>query len=150
MGELSEALGRPTRIRFGTAELDVAPLDFNDLCDLEERSGISVDTINLMEYLAGTKNRRFFLWLVLRKADPSLSEEDRDAGRYRMTEMEAGRLIRFGSDVEQLTLINAALGISGLMDRAEDEAGPKPEPETPPATGKARSKTPKADTAPSA
>ncbi len=150
MGELKEALGRGTGVPFGGQTLLVEPLDFNDLCDLEEYAGVNADDIEIAAHLESARNRRHFLWLILRKADPDLSDEDRAAGRYRMTEAEAGRMIKFGTTVDQWTLINTALGVSGLVSKPEDADDPKPEPDAVPAKEAAPKTTRKRASAPSA
>lgn len=136
MSELKDALGRGTEVMFSGKPLMVEPLDFNDLCDIEEFSGINADDLDIGEFLQSAKNKRFFLWIVLRKCDPDLSQEERECGEYRMTEKEAGYLVKFGTTPEQFMLINTALGVSGLasgdeagadeLDKGSDAAGPKP------------------------
>lgn len=148
MSELSEALGRGTPFVFNGLPLAVEPLDFNDLCELEDYSGVDSDDLNIADFLRPAKNRRFFLWLVLRKSDPSLTAEARERGEYRMTEADAGRLIKFGTTAEQFALVNLSLGVSGLAagDEEAGDGGPKPEPEAGPAQTPARTRA----TAPSA
>lgn len=129
MSQLSEALGKGTPVAFGSMILTIEPLDFNDLLELEEFAGVDADDLDISEFIKDRRSRLFFLWLVLRKADPALSPEERERGEYRMTEKEAGYLLKRDSTVEQLSLIKAAIGLSGLEGSAEEE-GPKPAPAT--------------------
>ena len=134
MSELADALGRGVNVTLGDKILCVEPLDFNDLVDLEEYSGINADDLDMTVFLVSSRNKRFFLWLVLRKADPSLTAEQREAGEYTMTEAQAGRLLKFGSTAEQWALVHAALGLSGLKNEEtapEEDADPKPQPGKP-------------------
>ena len=61
MSQLSELLGRSTKVEFGGCTWTVCPLTFNDLCDLEERFG-DVGDIDLSR----ASTQRYLLWLVLR------------------------------------------------------------------------------------
>ena len=128
MSQLSEALGKGTPVAFGSITLSIEPLDFNDLLELEEFSGVDADDLDISEFIKERKNRLFFLWLVLRKADPALTTEERERGEYRMTEKEAGYLLKRDSTLEQLSLIKAAIGLSGLSEGTGETEGPKPEP----------------------
>lgn len=143
MSELADALGRGTKVEFGTVTLSVEPLDFNDLIDLEEFSGQDADTLEIAEFIQSKRNRLFFLWLVLRKADPKLTSEERERGEYRMTEKEAGYILKRNSDTEQIALIAAAIGLSGLKE-TEDAADPKPAPAEVPAKAKKEKPVPAA------
>lgn len=125
MSELSDALGQGTPVVFGTKTLTVEPLDFNDLLELEEFSGEDADALDVGKFIENKRNRLFFLWLVLRKADPALTQEERERGEYRMTEKEAGYILKRNSDVEQIALIAAAIGLSGLKEETPPE-DPKP------------------------
>lgn len=137
MSELSDALGRGTAVVFGTKTLNIEPLDFNDLLDLEEFTGEDADTLDIGEFISVKRNWLFFLWLVLRKADPELTPEERENGQYRLTEKQAGYLLKRDNHIEQLAMIKAAIGLSGLKEadgkEAEGDADPKPGPAPKPA-----------------
>lgn len=108
MKELSEALGAPKKVKLGSSEVDVYPLDFNDMVEIEERSGKNVDDLDMNAFLKTAKNQRWFFWLALRKTQPD------------MTEQEVGRLFPIGSAKNQAALMSAIFAISGLAGEAED------------------------------
>jgi hypothetical protein len=147
LAELSDALGKGKSLDFAGRTWDVRPLDFNDLCDLDEvlrewhPEGKPVEKIvgkrkiKVTEVAHGLelldisklKHQREILWLVLRKADPSLPAEYRDRCSYKLTRAQAGSLIS-GADMnkpETGTFLVEILRISGLLPTLPVTVGPE-------------------------
>jgi hypothetical protein len=134
---LCEALAKPQRVPFGDHELLIHPLDFNDMAEIEEKAGVTMDDLDLLAFLKPVRHQRFFFWLALRKADPNLTRDERARGEYKMTEREAGFILKSSSSPQQNALMNAIFQLSGLTktDGTEPEAGEGPaEAKTPSAS----------------
>lgn len=88
MGDLSGALAKGKELTFAGQTWHVSPLDFNDLCTLEEEIGdlASLDISKL-------KHQREILWLTLRKADPTLPTEYRNACKYKLSKEDVGAML---------------------------------------------------------
>lgn len=124
--KVSDALGAaPRTITLDGREFTLRALDFNDLVELD---ALADDVQEFLADLIAGKLRAFrgFAWLMLRKADPALSGEDREELRYRMTLAEAGRLIPVAAG-EREELLMTMLATSGLLPNA-----PSPEETTTP------------------
>ena len=118
---VTSALGiTPPTVTLGGREFKIEPLDFNDLIVIEEDRG------NLAEFLAevtalNLRALRYFFWLLLRKTEPELTQED------------AGRLIPI-QESEMLLLLAQMLRAAGLVgDDSGNAAAPAVEPT--PSTG---------------
>ena len=117
MAEISDALGDGPAKRFCGREWNIRFLDLNGLVELERRVGTLGDLdVAQLEHL------RLFLWLVLRNSDPSLTEAQRDAGEYLLTENEVGRMINLKilKTSETNDFIRDLMIGSGILDGPED------------------------------
>jgi hypothetical protein len=115
---LTETLAKSKRLVLDGKEYDIEPLDFNDLADLEVRFG-SLDQVNPASIHAA----RFIAWLALRKHDPTLTAEEREDCRYRLTETEVGRRLKSNS-TETMAFVVGVLQLSGMV--SDGEAAGKP------------------------
>ncbi|BDI27985.1 hypothetical protein CCAX7_000360 [Capsulimonas corticalis] len=112
MSELSEALAKGKTLDFAGQTWHVLPLDFNDICDIEDEIG-SVELLDVSKL----KHQRLLVWLALRKADPTLGNDDRQHCRYRLTEMEVGQMVSFTElqKPETVTFLLDVLRLSGIL-----------------------------------
>lgn len=123
MGELADALAKGKTLSFAGREWNILPLDFNDLCDLEDEIG-ALEALDL----STLRHQREVLWLTLRKADPTLPREYRDNGQYKMTRRDVGALLTAEElqKPETGTFLVDVLRLSGVLPRKADgdrEAG---------------------------
>lgn len=107
---LAEALAIPEKVTFAGKEWTALPLDFNDLGEAEQRFG-NLETMDLDKITT----QRYLLWLLLRKADPDLSAEEREAGQYRLTELQVGRMFTLDKLPEVGEFLQRMLMRSGLV-----------------------------------
>jgi hypothetical protein len=125
--EPADALGVREAITLRGREFVLEPLDIGDLLEINERFGKLEEFLGTLDAAdQGTQLRGiiFLVWLALRKADPDLSPEQREAGEYRLTERQVTRLIPLDPGV--LTdLAQKVLRVAGL---AEGQAGNAPAP----------------------
>jgi hypothetical protein len=112
----SEALGRGKKLTFAGKTWNILPCDFNDLADIEDTYGtLAVD-------YSKVKNQRYLIWIALRKADPSLSAEQRENFEYRLTETQVGQMLSADRGLaEVMEFAREVLQISGLIPKAEDD-----------------------------
>lgn len=129
MGELSSALAKGKDLDFAGQTWHITPLDFNDLCTLEEEIG---DLASLD--ISRIKHQREVLWLALRKADPTLPTEYRNACKYKLTKEDVGKMITFDELKQPETgrFLVAVLQMSGILPDTgkEQEADPNETAET--------------------
>lgn len=133
MAELVDALGKGKTLTFAGRDWTVRPLDFNDLCDLEE----SLGTLEALD-LSTLKHQREVLWLTLRKADPTLPDEYRQRGQYKLTRQDVGAMLTAEELQKPETgeFLIEVLRMSGILPRKpEGDASPKPPAETTPHSG---------------
>lgn len=129
----ADALGtrRPLALTWpdgSEAKFTIHGLDVNDLCEVEQEYGSAEGFLAVVQ--AGRMTAvRYLLWLVLRKGDPRLSAEERNACRYQLTVQEAGALIAAHPDA-LAALTNEIMAGSGLIA----EEGDPGNGETPAAT----------------
>lgn len=119
MSELSEGLGKPATLVFDGREYQIEPLDLNDLADLEAEIGD-------LEFLDVSRihHQRLVLWLTFRRIDPELSPEDKDEMRYKMTLVQAGRMMNLKKmqTGEGRAFIEDVLKLSGVLPEATEPA----------------------------
>ncbi|MES2459774.1 MAG: hypothetical protein V4671_04265 [Armatimonadota bacterium] len=109
--DLAGAFGEGPLRTFAGREWRISFLDVNDLIVIQKRIG-SISNLDTEDM----EHMRLFFYLVLRKSDPSLSEEDLDNERYTLTESAVGRMLSLKvlSSPETIGLINEMLIGAGL------------------------------------
>lgn len=88
MNEINEALGTPRAMTFRGKTWRVEPLDMVDLGEIQSRLG----SLNALS----TRDPRLqfeILYLALRKADPDLTDDEREDERYRLTRTAVRRMV---------------------------------------------------------
>jgi hypothetical protein len=98
----------------------IRELDLNDLIDLEKR-GFDVEQIQS----SNMEQARLIAWLALRKSDPDLTDEERESGKYKITERRVGELLTMRFMRQNPTFIHDILLRSGFIS---DEPLPGNEP----------------------
>jgi len=122
--DIADALGLGETIEYRGMAYALTPLDMFDVMLLLRRFGSieRVDIVNDPEAIA------YVAYLMLRKADPRLSDNERDNRLYRMTPAAAAALFSVTSMDGQGELLVAIQRTSGLVRRVEPEPAPKNEP----------------------
>ena len=112
------ALGKGKMLDFLGEQKYIEPLDWNDMADLE----LVIGDIEAFDYLK-VNHQRLLLWLVLRKADTTLTPDQRRYCNYNLALQDVGRMLsaRQLSDPRMLIFIVEVLKISGLFGDAEQE-----------------------------
>lgn len=120
--EVAEALGESAKpVPIGGRDWFLQELDLNDLVDAE-RHGVDINAVAS----GNMEHGRTILWLTLRKSDPDLTDADRDAGNYKITEREAGKLITAKVLRENPDIIHQIMVRSGFITdepSGNDQAG---------------------------
>ena len=124
MADTSLAAALGTTQRFGTFQgrtISLEEWDLNDIADVEDQLGASIDTLNPMD----TKHMRLVLWLALRRADETLTPEDRRECRYRLTVAQVGRRVKASAFMtpEVLSFVAEVMKASGLYNAPEPDSG---------------------------
>ena len=120
--DFADALGDGPLRTFARRQWSIRFLDVNDLIVIQKRIGsiANLDTSD-MEHM------RLFFYLVLRKSDPLLTEDDLDNERYTLTEAAVGRMLSLKvlSSPDTIELINEMLigaGLASDPNEAETES----------------------------
>lgn len=137
--EIGKALGLGTDVEFQGQTWHLEPLTFLDLGHAE--------ALGLIREEDGGLSPTTIMWLMLRKADPSLTPQKRDFCQYRMTPREASAVFALsGNSGEVGTFMAQVMSASGLTATPEeagaedDDAGGKLTEETPSKKGGRASK----------
>ena len=121
MSEIRKALGLPEPVEFQGQTWLLEPLTFLDLADAEALGLLKIGD-------AETLTTTSVLWLMLRKADPSLTETQRDLCQYTLTPRAVRALFTLQGDggvegVEFMGRVIAASGLNGSDVEAPDAEG---------------------------
>lgn len=115
---IRKALGLGEDVTFQSQVWQLEPLTFLDLADAEALGLLKGGD-------AETLTTTSVLWLMLRKADPSLTDTQRDLCQYTMTPREARNLFSLQCDggvegVEFMSQVIAATGLNATESEAPD------------------------------
>lgn len=128
---VSSALGPvPMEMELRGKKFNVEPLDFNDLCQIEADYGdldALFSSIDFGPQSRSAQKVRYLFWLILRKADPSLTPEQKANCDYQMTLEQAGRYVPLNFS-EITGLVEQVMKQSGLVDEEKKGALTEPEP----------------------
>lgn len=119
---LFSLLGKPETVSFMGRTFEVEPLTFEDVADIAKKYGVNLYDLEGQEF-AMEFIYQGVIWAVLRKQDPRLSDEEKAAGKYRLTPEELAREIPIKAMVTEdgQKFFRAIMVHSGLQ-KPEDEA----------------------------
>ena len=124
---IRKALGQPESVQFQGQTWPLEPLTFLDLADAE---ALGLITNGGADGMTPTS----ILWLMLRKADPSLTDTQRDLCQYTMTPREARALFTLAGDGQEsadfMSRVISAAGLTAESDELADD-GEDPKTEAP-------------------
>ena len=125
---IRKALGLPESVEFQGQTWPLEPLTFLDLADAEALGLLNTgDKSKEGEQAEPVLSTTSILWLMLRKADPSLTDTQRDLCQYTMTPRETRAIFGIQSDnglegVEFMAKVIAASGLSAGEGEQADGA----------------------------
>lgn len=128
MTAIRKALGLAENVEFQGETWPLEPLTFLDLADAE--------ALGLMSGDAGDLSPTSVLWLMLRKADPSLTPTQRDLCQYTLTPRETRALFTLGDDsLAAAEFMSKVIEVAGLT-AGEEEMADASETEAPAKKGR--------------
>jgi hypothetical protein len=141
MSELTEVLAKGKTLTFAGRDWNIEPLDLNDLADLDARleelhpEGLTAEEGGAPKHgldaldIKRLPHLKYVIYLLLRKADPTLPMEYRERAEYKLTEVQVGRMVSLPElkKPETVTFMAEVLRLSGLTGGEEDaqETGAK-------------------------
>ena len=136
MTKLGAALGVPVPVTIGGSVWQLTPLDVFDMVQLSGEIAKhaplaageeGIDKIDL----ANADHLLTISWMVLRKADPTLTPQERDDCAYRMTRADVRRLFALSDNVmDDFNAVLKASGIKGDLDEASSSKNVQEPPQS--------------------